>query len=136
MTGLSIQLKPHEKLLVNGVVLQNGDRRVRIWVRTKGATVLRMTDILHPVEAITPARHAYYLAQLAVIGAADAEETSRTILDRLPSLRAAYARPAADDALSACEKAIADGKLFSAMRALKRLFPFDGLPSDSCASAT
>ena len=131
MTGLSIQLKPHEKFLVNGVVLQNGDRRIRIKIRTKGASVLRMTDVLHPVEAITPARHVYYLAQLALLGAADLTETQRAIIDRLPSLRAVYSSEAAGEALSACEAAIANNKIFAAMRALKRLFPFDGLPPGS-----
>ena len=129
MTGLVIQLKPHEKFLVNGVVLQNGDRRNRIRIRSKGASVLRMSDMLHPVEAITPAKHVYYLAQLAVLGLADAEKTRLAIIERIPALRIAYAEPDAEGAVCACEAALADGKLFAAMRALKKLFPLDGAPS-------
>ena len=128
MTGLVIQLKPHEKFLVNGVVLQNGERRSRIRVRSKGASVIRMSDLLHPVEAITPARHLYFLAQLAVLGVADASETRATILERLPELHAAYVGRDAASALAACETALGEGKLFGAMRALKKLFPLDGLP--------
>lgn len=126
MTGLVLELKPHEKFLVNGAVLQNGDRRNRIRVRTKGAAVLRLTDLLHPIEAITPARHLYYLAQLALLGVASAEETTLAVCDRLPSLRAFYDHPSADAAAIACEEALSHGKIFAAMRALKRIFPLDG----------
>lgn len=127
MSGLVIDLKPHEKFLVNGVVLQNGDRRNRVRVRTPSAAVLRMADVLHPVEAITPARHLYYLAQLVVLGITEAEETKAAICERLPELRAAYRHHLADAAAAACEKALDDGKFFAAMRALKRIFSLDSI---------
>lgn len=135
MTGLVIQLKPHEKFLVNGVVLQNGERRNRIRIRSKGASVLRMSEVLHPVEAITPARHLYYLAQLAVLGLADAEETRLAIAERLPSLQGAYDHADARALVSACQSAVAAGKMFAVMRALRKLFPFDGAPSAFSAPA-
>jgi flagellar protein FlbT len=49
---LKLSLKPGEKFVLNGAVVQNGDRR--------GASVLREKDIMQPEEAVTPARMIYF----------------------------------------------------------------------------
>ena len=46
MTGLVIKLKPNEKVLVNGVILQNGDRAARIRVRSENVSILRARDAI------------------------------------------------------------------------------------------
>ena len=32
MTGLVLKLAPHERVLINGAVIENGDRRTRAWL--------------------------------------------------------------------------------------------------------
>lgn len=124
MTGLVLKLKPNEKFLINGVILQNGDRPSRLRVRTAGASVLRLRDALHPEETATPLRKLYYVAQLAVAGAADEATAKAEILAGLDAVDAS-----AGAELLACiaeaKAAVGDGKLFAAMRALRKGFAFE-----------
>ena len=55
---LKLSLKPGEKFVLNGAVVQNGDRRGTLILQNK-ASVLREKDILQPEEANTPARRIY-----------------------------------------------------------------------------
>ena len=68
MSGLILKLKPNEEVLINGVVVQNGERKTRLRVKTSGAAILRLRDAIRPEDATTPETRAYYIAQLAVTG--------------------------------------------------------------------
>ncbi len=68
MAGLILKLRPKEQLLINGVVVENGDRRAMLRVRTEGANILRLRDAMRPEDATTPEKRAYYAAQLAISG--------------------------------------------------------------------
>lgn len=56
---LKLSLKPGEKFVLNGAVVQNGDRRGVLVLQNK-ASVLREKDIMQPEEATTPARLIYF----------------------------------------------------------------------------
>jgi flagellar protein FlbT len=56
---LKLSLKPGEKFVLNGAVVQNGDRRTTLVLQNK-ASVLREKDIMQLDEAITPARRIYF----------------------------------------------------------------------------
>lgn len=56
---LKLSLKPGEKFVLNGAVVQNGDRRGTLILQNK-ASVLREKDILQEEEANTPARRIYF----------------------------------------------------------------------------
>ena len=56
---LKLSLKPHEKFVLNGAVVQNGDRRGVLILQNK-ASVLREKDIMQPDEADTPAKRIYF----------------------------------------------------------------------------
>jgi len=119
MTGLVLKLKPHEKLLINGVVLQNGEKAARLRIRTAGAAVLRSRDALHPKDAKSPLQKAYYVAQLAVAGAADRKAAR---LEFLEILEAATLGAHGDEGAEVvCARAHAEaGDLFGAMRAIRK----------------
>lgn len=121
MTGLVLKLKPHEKLLINGVVLQNGDKAARLRVRTAGASVLRLRDALHPSEANTPIQKAYYIAQLAVAGAADPNAARAEILENLSVARTDAVNESAIADIGLAETYASGGELFAAMRALRKI---------------
>jgi flagellar protein FlbT len=57
--ALKLSLKPNEKFVLNGAVVQNGDRRAVLLLQNK-ASVLREKDILQEDEVTTPARHIYF----------------------------------------------------------------------------
>lgn len=121
MTGLVLKLKPHEKLLINGVVLQNGDKSARLRVRTAGASVLRFRDALHPKEAKSPLQKAYYIAQLAVAGAADPDAARREILENLATAKTDADNVNAIAEIKLAQSCAEDGELFAAMRALRKI---------------
>ncbi len=122
MTGLVLKLKPNEKFLVNGVVMQNGPRGARIRIRTAGASVLRLRDALHPAAVSTSARRIYFFAQLAVAGSSTPDEAMTAIHALLPALRAICAT---GDQIAACEQLRNDAtahRFFSVMRGARKLF--------------
>ena len=121
--GLVLRLRPFEKFLVNGVVIENGDRRARLRVVTQDAHILRVRDALHPDEANTPARRLYYLAQLAVAGEAEVEDTKRELVPGLESLRSALGADIAGPDLDAALEDARQGRFYHVMRALSRVLP-------------
>jgi flagellar protein FlbT len=56
---LKLSLKPGEKFVLNGAVMQNGDRRATLVLQNK-ASVLREKDIMHEQDVTTPARRVYF----------------------------------------------------------------------------
>jgi flagellar biosynthesis repressor protein FlbT len=50
MTGLVLKLGPRERVMINGVVMENGDRRTRLNIVTPDANVLRLRDAIHPAR--------------------------------------------------------------------------------------
>lgn len=56
---LKLSLKPGEKFVLNGAVVQNGDRRGVLILQNK-ASVLREKDIMQTDEVNTPARRIYF----------------------------------------------------------------------------
>ena len=56
---LKLSLKPGERFVLNGAVVQNGDRRGVLVLQNK-ASVLREKDIMHEEDVQTPARRIYF----------------------------------------------------------------------------
>lgn len=68
---LKLSLKPGERFVVNGAVLQNGDRRAVLLLQNK-ASILREKDIIQPEEANTPARRIYFPIMMMYLDPAEA----------------------------------------------------------------
>lgn len=56
---LKISLKPGEKFVLNGAVIENGDRRANLVLQNK-ASVLREKDILQAADVDTPVKRIYF----------------------------------------------------------------------------
>jgi flagellar protein FlbT len=59
---LAINLRPNERLIVNGVVLQNSGSATKLLIHNN-ASVLREKDIITEADATTPARRIYFAIQ-------------------------------------------------------------------------
>jgi flagellar protein FlbT len=59
---LAINLRPNERLIVNGVVLQNSGAVAKLLIHNN-ASVLREKDIITEADARTPARRIYFAIQ-------------------------------------------------------------------------
>lgn len=123
MSGLVLKLGPHERIMVNGVVMENGDRRARINILTPDANVLRLRDAIHPHEANTPVRRVCYVAQLALAGEADAEEARRQVLRGIEQLSQVFTDPESRAHLTAATEAADARRFYQAMKSLRNLLP-------------
>ena len=124
MTGLVLKLKPNEKVLVNGVLLQNGDRAARLRVRSSDVSILRARDAIPQEEANTPLKRVYYIAQLALAGEADPDQAAGELLQGLSPLKSIFPGPAGEDILRAIEAA-REQKFYVVMRAVKKHFELE-----------
>lgn len=59
---LTINLKPRERLIVNGVVIENSGQLAKILIHNNAA-LLREKDIITDEQATTPARRIYFTIQ-------------------------------------------------------------------------
>lgn len=100
MSGLILKLRPHEELMINGVLVENGERNTRLRVKSEGAHILRLRDALKPEEATTPLKRAYYVAQLAVSGQISGTEAAAILTDALQESPELAEVPALTDAVA------------------------------------
>ena len=123
MSGLVLKLGPRERVMINGVVMENGDRRTRINILTAEANVLRLRDAIHPDEATTPVRLFCYIAQLVLAGEADPEEARGQLLRVIEQLSQVFQDPDSRAHLTAATEAAHAGRFYQVMRALRNILP-------------
>ena len=95
---LKLSLKPGEKFVLNGAVVQNGDRRGVLVLQNK-ASVLREKDIMQPDEATTPARRIYFPVMMMYLDEANAERQYDEFATRLTEFMGVVRNP---DVLGDC----------------------------------
>lgn len=96
---LKLSLKPGEKFVLNGAVVQNGDRRSSLLLQNK-ASVLREKDIMQVDEAATPARRIYLPVMMMYLDAANgANDFHDEFIERLSEFMGAVRNP---DILTDC----------------------------------
>jgi flagellar protein FlbT len=123
MSGLVLKLGPRERVMINGVVMENGDRRTRLNIVTPDAKVLRLRDAIHPDTANTPVRRVCYIAQLVLAGEADPEEARRQLLRGMEQLSQVFQDPDSRGHLADATEAVVEGRFYQAMKALRALMP-------------
>jgi flagellar protein FlbT len=79
---LKLSLKPGEKFVLNGAVVQNGDRRAVLVLQNK-ASVLREKDIMQEDEVQTPVRRIYFPVMMMYLEEANAERYYPEFVRRL-----------------------------------------------------
>lgn len=71
MSGLVLKLAAGERVVVNGAVLENGDKPARMRITDSNVRVLRCRDALRPEEIDTPVKQVYFGVQLLITGDLD-----------------------------------------------------------------
>ena len=89
---LKLSLKPGEKFVLNGAVVQNGDRRGVLILQNK-ASVLREKDILQPEDANTPAKRIYFPVMMMYLDEAAAAKVYDEFALRLSEFMGASRNP-------------------------------------------
>jgi flagellar protein FlbT len=127
VNGLVLKLGPGERVLVNGAVLENGDRRARLTLVTPNANILRLRDAIHPNEANTPVKRVVYIAQLAVAGEADPEEARRQLLRGVDQLSQVFTDDDSTDILDETAAHAMNARFYQCLRTLRRLMPREAM---------
>ncbi|HEV2263025.1 MAG TPA: flagellar biosynthesis repressor FlbT [Stellaceae bacterium] len=115
---LTINLKPREKLILNGVVIENSGPMAKILIHTNAA-LLREKDVLPEEKATTPARRIYFAIQCQYLFAGKAEMFLASIDRQLAEYEQAC--PESHALLGEIRRLLAEGQFYRALKAAKLL---------------
>ncbi len=123
MSGLVLKLGPKERVLINGAVIENGDRRSRLSIITPGANILRLRDAIHPEQANTPVRRVCYIAQLVISGDVDAVEARPQLMRGIEQLSQVFTDRDSRILLADATEAVLADLHYKALKILRGLLP-------------
>lgn len=123
MSGLVLKLGPRERVLINGAVIENGDRRTRLSITTPDVNILRLRDAIHPDEANTPVRRLCYAVQLVLTGDRAEADTKRQLLRNIEELSRILTDHDSRKLLADATCALLDSQFYQCLKALRALIP-------------
>lgn len=125
MAGLKLKLGPEEQILINGVVVQNGNRQCQLTIKTPNANILRLRDAIHPSDANTPVSRACYVAQLAVAGEAEPDKASAELTMAISQLSQVFTDHGSQQALDAALGFCRAHNFYQALQCLRRVLKYE-----------
>ncbi len=115
---LKMTLKPGERIIVNGAVLENGGHEAHL-VFLNDAAFMREKDILMEVDALTPASRVYFALQCVYIFPERRAHYSAALEDLLADyLRAA---PSSAELIDQIRGLVEQGDYYQALKAVRAL---------------
>jgi flagellar biosynthesis repressor protein FlbT len=121
---LKLSLKPGERLVLNGAVLTNGDKRASLIIQNK-ACLLREKDIMQPEEAKTPARRIYLPIMMMYLDPENGEQYYNDFALRMTEFMGAISNR---EALATCieiSRDVMGSSFYKALMLCKKLFEFE-----------
>ena len=123
MSGLVLKLGPHERVLINGAVIENGEKRSRLAIMTPNTNILRLRDAIHPEQVTTPVRRVCYIAQLVLSGDANSKDARLQLLRGIEQLSQVLTDHDSRSLLSQATAAVLEDQHYQALKALRGLLP-------------
>lgn len=121
MSGLVLKLSPRERVLINGAVIENGDRRSRINIVSPNANILRLRDAIHPEEAKTPVKRVCFIAQLILSGDANTDVARRQLLTGVEQLSQVFKDHDSREILATATAYVVEENYYPALKTLRQL---------------
>jgi flagellar protein FlbT len=121
---LKLSLKPGEKFVLNGAVVQNGDRRGVLVLQNK-ASVLREKDIMQAEEANSPARRIYFPVMLMYLDESSAQRCYDEFARRMGEFMGVIRNA---DVLSTCvtiSKHVLNREYYRALMGCRKLIEYE-----------
>lgn len=121
---LKLSLKPGEKLVLNGAVVENGDRRATLILQNK-ASVLREKDIMQEHEADTPAKRIYFPVMMMYIAQTAEREIYEQFVLRMTEFMNAIVNP---EVLAECVSVSRDvmaGEYYKGLLRCRKLIAYE-----------
>jgi flagellar biosynthesis repressor protein FlbT len=122
--ALKLSLKPGEKFVVNGAVIENGDRRATLLLQNK-ASILREKDIMQPDECNSPAKRVYFPIMMMYLENASTNALYDEFVTRLSELMAVLESA---DMLKECvaiSREVMTGEYYKALGRCRKLISYE-----------
>lgn len=121
---LKLSLKPGEKFVLNGAVVQNGDRRGVLVLQNK-ASVLREKDIMQEAEVTTPARRIYFPVMMMYLDENLAPKLYDEFARRLSEFMGATRNPEAMADCVAASRHVMAREYYKALMSARKLVDYE-----------
>jgi len=121
--ALRLTLKPNEKIVVNGCVIRNADRRQTLTIENY-ADVVRGIDLLDDDEAATPVKKVYFFIQSALLRPEIRKDLMPIIQKHLADLVPIFNQQIAGHIFEAANHVSAQN-YYKAMRALREVMRYE-----------
>jgi flagellar biosynthesis repressor protein FlbT len=131
--ALKIILKPHEKFIVGGAVITNGDAKSAFIVEND-VVILREKDILTPAAADTPCKRIYFTIQLMYVDDKSLPEHYKIFWELVQDV--AEAAPSRRPILKEISENILGTRYYQALKLTKKLIAYEREVTDRVRTAT
>ena len=121
---LAVKLKPGERLVVNGAVLQNGAARNVLYFVNR-ASILRERDVMQEEQAVTPTSRVYFIVQLMLLDPKDAAIYRENFEQLMTALLRAFRSPPILKALTDCVRWVREQDYYKALAALRPVLDYE-----------
>jgi len=121
---LKLSLKPGEKFVLNGAVVQNGDRRGVLILQNK-ASVLREKDIMQPDEVTNPAARVYFPVMMMYLDETSAPKVYDEFALRLTEFMSATRNPQVLADCVAVSRHVMAREYYKALMAARKLVDYE-----------
>ena len=119
---LKITLKPHERMIVGGAVITNGNTRCDLLIENK-VSILRQKDIMSEKDADSPCRRIYFAIQLMYVDEENLIEHHNTYWKLVQDIvKAAPSMLALIDQIS---EHILNNKYYQALKLARKLIDYE-----------
>ena len=121
---LKLSLKPGERFVLNGAVVQNGDRRGVLVLQNK-ASVLREKDIMQAEDVSSPGRRIYFPVMMMYLDGEGAEKYYEEFARRLNEFMSVIRNP---DVLADCvivSKFVLAREYYKALMSCRKLIEYE-----------
>ncbi|MFA5074328.1 MAG: flagellar biosynthesis repressor FlbT [Nitrospirota bacterium] len=120
--ALKINLRPHERLIVGGAVVANGDSRCTLLIENT-VPILREKDILGEKNADSPCKRIYFVIQLMYVD--EKKLTDHITLYWKLIADVANAAPSTLPLIEQINELIVAGKYYQALKKSKKLIEYE-----------
>ncbi|MGV9010242.1 flagellar biosynthesis repressor FlbT [Brevundimonas sp.] len=121
---LKLSLKPGEKFVLNGAVVQNGDRRGVLILQNK-ASVLREKDIMQLDDVNTPARRVYFPVMMMYLDETSAPKVYDEFVLRLTEFMGATRNPEIQAECVAASRHVMAREYYKALMSARKLVDYE-----------
>lgn len=120
---LRLTLKPNERIIVNGCIIRNSDRRQLIVIENQ-ADIVREADLLSDGDSRTPVKEVYFFVQSALVDPSLREKLVPLIQKNLGRLVPVFHDEMSTHIFEAASH-VSCGDFYKALRALRPVIQYE-----------